>query len=80
MTASYLPAGTGYYRLNRHPLGSDYQRSPQDPEIVSIERHLAATTPAGYKSLHGCNAIVQLCNGDRAAIDLSLAMQRDSVQ
>jgi len=69
MTASYLPAaGTGYYRLDRHPL------------IVSIERHLAATTPAGYKSLHGCNAIVQLCNGDRAAIDLSLAVQRDSVQ
>jgi len=67
MTASYLPAaGTGYYRLDRHPL------------IVSIERHLAATTPAGYKSLHGCNAIVQLW--DRAAIDLSLAVQRDSVQ
>ena len=62
MTASYLPAaGTGYYRLDRHPL------------IVSIERHLAATTPAGYKSL-------RRCNGDRAAIDLSLAVQRDSVQ
>ena len=57
MTASYLPAaGTGYYRLDRHPLGGDYQRVPQDLEIVSIE---AATTPAGYKSLHGCNAIVQ---------------------
>ena len=67
MTASYLPAaGTGYYRLDRHPL------------IVSIERHLAATTPAGYKSLRRCNAIVQLW--DRAAIDLSLAVQRDSVQ
>ena len=78
MITSYLPAGTGYYRLNRHPLGSDYQRSLQDLEIVSIERHLAATTPAGYKSLHGCNAIVQLW--DRAAIDLSLAVQRDSVQ
>ena len=76
MTASYLPAaGTGYYRLNRHPLGGDYQRVPQDLEIVSIE---AATTPAGYKSLRGCNAIVQLW--DRAAIDLSLAVQRDSVQ
>ena len=80
MITSYLPAGTGYYRLNCHPLGSDYQRSLQDLEIVSIERHLAATTPAGYKSLRRCNAIVQLCNGDQAAIDLSLAMQRDSVQ
>ena len=59
MITSYLPAGTGYYRLNRHPLGSDYRRAPQDLEIVSIERHLAATTPAGYKSLRGCNAIVQ---------------------
>ena len=78
MITSYLPAGTGYYRLNRHPLGGDYRRSPQDLEIVSIERHLAATTPAGYKSLLGCNAIVQLW--DRAAIDLSLAVQRDSVQ
>ena len=77
MITSYLPAGTGYFRLNRH---GDYQRVPQDLEIVFIERHLAATTPAGYKSLHGCNAIVQLCNGDRAAIDLSLAVQRDSVQ
>ena len=77
MITSYLPAGTGYYRLDRHPLGGDYRRSPQDLEIVSIERHLAATTPAGYSR---CNAIVQLCNGDRAAIDLSLAVQRDSVQ
>ena len=75
-----LPAGTGYYLLNRHPLGGDYRRAPQDLEIVSIERHLTATTPAGYKSLRGCNAIAQLCNGDRAAIDLSLAVQRDSVQ
>ena len=38
MITGYLQAGTGYYRLNRHPLGSDYRRSPQDPEIVSIER------------------------------------------
>ena len=75
MITGYLPAGTGYYRLNCHPLGSDYRRAPQDLEIVSIE---AATTPAGYKSLRRCNAIVQLW--DRAAIDLSLAVQRDSVQ
>ena len=73
MITSYLPAaGTGYYRLDRHPLGGDYQRVPQDLEIVSIEHHLAATTPAGYKSLRGCNCATGigprltcpwLCNG-----------------
>uniref|UniRef100_A0A6M3XMH7 Uncharacterized protein n=1 Tax=viral metagenome TaxID=1070528 RepID=A0A6M3XMH7_9ZZZZ len=62
-----LPKGEGYWRLNLFPLGGDFRRATTDLAIIAIERTFSPP-------VRGCTHVVQLANGDKAAIDLSRAM------